>query len=90
MIEPMHADITDEVARFVCLVLKAFDPSRYPHLEDGPEFDAALQRVEHSFAALKHTFQDCLVAGWSAEAAAAVRSAAEHQPASDTNGTRQR
>ena len=49
MIEPMHADINDEVARFVSLVLRTFDPSRYPRLEDGAEFDVALQRVENAF-----------------------------------------
>ena len=76
MIEPMHADINDEVARFVCLVLKTFDPSRYPCLANGAEFDAALLRVENAFEALKKTFQDCLVAGWSSEAAEAVRTAA--------------
>jgi hypothetical protein len=88
MIEPMHADINDEVARFVSLVLKTFDPTRYPHLEDGPEFDAALQRVEAAFAALRQTFQDCLVAGWSSEAATAVRRAADRQAvAKEPHGT---
>lgn len=80
--EPMHADITDEVARFVSLVLKTFDPSRYPRLADGAEFDAALQRTVAAFEALQRTFQDCLVASWSDEASGLIRSATA--PGKDT------
>jgi|CXWL01.1.fsa_nt_gi hypothetical protein len=73
MNDAIRDDVQAEIDAFVACVRSTFDPTRYPHLADGDEFDAALVAVNREFATLQRVFHDYLMASWSEEAAAALR-----------------
>lgn len=63
----IREDVESQISLFVGLLHEAFDPDRYPRLEDGPEFDRRFAELEERFAALERLFQDYLTASWSTE-----------------------
>lgn len=76
MNDAIRDDVQAQVDAFTARVRSVCDVRRYPHLADGPEFDAALAALNQEFNALQRVFHDYLMASWSDEAAAALRGAA--------------
>lgn len=77
MNQAMTDDVQEQVEVFVQRLRSTFEPGRYPRLADGPNFDASLASLGAEFAALQRVFHDYLLASWSEETAATLRSMPE-------------
>lgn len=90
MNEAMAEDVHAQVEAFVQQVRATFDATRYPHLSDGAAFESTVAALDAEFTTLQRMFHDYLLASWSEEAAATLRSAAGAASSQHSGGNSRR
>lgn len=67
MDDTIREDVESEIATLIVLLRRTFDPSGYPDVAAGAEFDARCGELDDALARVRCLFNDYLMQSWSDE-----------------------